>query len=182
MPPEAATHSNSYWDLAVVALWGAGELALLVVLAGTLSVAWALFLAWRKVRRRHVFWTTPVVSTAFYALWMVVRYPGDALEAQFEHPLGMAGAFALAPQRLARAAVVPALAGRDGLAQRFVVHMRDHQHVAGHDIGRDAGDEAGSVEFRAEGQPFLDVVGVSAHGKKLSQKGARPWVRDGAPC
>ena len=83
-----------------------------------------------------------------------------AVHPHLDHALGVARAFALAPQRLARAAVVPALASRDGLAQRLLVHVSDHQHVAGRDIGRDAGDEPGGVEFRAEGQPFFNLMGV----------------------
>src|SRR5579863_9205749 len=39
-----------------------------------------------------------------------------AVGAHFDHTLDMAGGFALAPQRLARAAKVPGLAGRNGLA------------------------------------------------------------------
>ena len=47
-----------------------------------------------------------------------------------------------------------------GLAQRLVVHMRDHQHVAGRGIGGHAGDEARRVEFGAERQPFFAVMGI----------------------
>ncbi len=32
----------------------------------------------------------------------------------------------------------------------FCVHVRDHQHVAGPDIGRDAGDQPVGVELRGE--------------------------------
>ena len=45
------------------------------------------------------------------------------------------------------------------LRKRFIVHMRDHQHLAGAGVGGDAGDKAGRVEFGLEHQTFLDVVG-----------------------
>src|SRR3984893_5571666 len=53
-----------------------------------------------------------------------------AIEPNLDHALDVAGGFALSPQRVAGAAEVPGLAARDGLAQGFVIHMRDHQHLA----------------------------------------------------
>ena len=46
----------------------------------------------------------------------------------------------------------------DGLAQRLFIHVRDHQHVAGRGIGRDAGDEARRIEFGLKLQPFFALV------------------------
>src|ERR1700749_2071445 len=43
-----------------------------------------------------------------------------AVHPHFDHALGVAGALALAPQRVARAAEVPGFPAGDGLAQRFV--------------------------------------------------------------
>jgi uncharacterized protein involved in cysteine biosynthesis len=86
MPPETVTQTPSYSSVAWAALWAAGELTLLVVVAGGLSVAWAALMYWLQVRRRHVFWSAPLVSMACYAVWLAVRYPGEALSAQFAHP------------------------------------------------------------------------------------------------
>src|SRR6202044_3442728 len=52
-----------------------------------------------------------------------------AIGAHLDYALDVAGGFALAPQRLTRPAVVPGFAGRNGLADRLLVHMRDHQHL-----------------------------------------------------
>jgi hypothetical protein len=81
-----------------------------------------------------------------------------AVHPHLDHALGVAGALALAPQRLTRAAIVPGLAAGDGFAQGFVVHVGDHQHVAARRIGGDAGDETRRVESGPEIQPFLDVM------------------------
>ena len=87
-----------------------------------------------------------------------------AVQPHLDHPLGVPGAFALAPQRVAGPAEVPRLAAFDRLAQGLVVHVRDHQHVAGRSVGRHAGDQAGRVEFRLEFQPFLAVVRMCGCG------------------
>src|SRR5262245_4693849 len=63
-----------------------------------------------------------------------------AVGAHLDDALGAPGALALAPERIARAAEIPGLARGNGLAQRLVVHVRDHQHVAGRSISGDAGD------------------------------------------
>jgi len=81
-----------------------------------------------------------------------------AIHAHLQHALDMAGGLALAPQLAARATVVPGLAGGDGLTQCLVVHVRDHQHIAGHGIGGDAGDKTGGIERRFEGQPFFGLM------------------------
>ena len=83
-----------------------------------------------------------------------------AIDAQLDDALDVAGAFALLPQRLARAAEIPGLAGLDRSWQRLGVHVRDHQHVAGCGVGDHRGDQAVGVELRREGRAFFDV-GVS---------------------
>ena len=50
------------------------------------------------------------------------------------------------------------LAGRDGLLQRFLVHMRDHQHAARAGFLGDRGDEAVAVEARRKGAAFLEFI------------------------
>src|SRR5262249_59450470 len=70
-----------------------------------------------------------------------------AVGAHLDDALGVPGALALAPERVARAAEIPGLARGDGLAQRLVVHVRDHQNVAGRSIGGDARHQSGRVEF-----------------------------------
>ena len=83
-----------------------------------------------------------------------------AVDPHLDDALDVAGALALLPQRLARAAEVPGLAGLDRCAaQRLGVHVRDHQHVAGRGVGGDAGDEPVGVELRREGEAFLDRFG-----------------------
>ena len=79
-----------------------------------------------------------------------------------DHALSVYGCLALAPQRLARAAVVPGLTGRDCLEQRFLVHVRDHQHVAGLGVGCDTGHEPVGAELRRERKAFLDRFGRGA--------------------
>src|ERR1700722_2948195 len=81
-----------------------------------------------------------------------------AIDPHLDHALDMAGAFALSPKRVTGATEIPGFPISDSLAQGFVVHMRDHQHLAGAGIGRHAGHEARCVEFGLEGQPFLDVI------------------------
>ena len=57
------------------------------------------------------------------------------------------------------------------LRERLGVHVRDHQHVAGRRVGRDAGDEPVGVELRREREAFLDLLGRAAwrKGRLLSQ-------------
>jgi hypothetical protein len=45
----------------------------------------------------------------------------------------------------------------DAQAQRFGVHMRHHQHLAGRSVGGDAGDEPVAVEFRREHRALFDL-------------------------
>ena len=107
-----------------------------------------------------------------------------AVQAHLDHALDLTGSFALSPQRVAGAAEVPGLATGDGLAQGLVVHMRDHQHVAGAGVGRHAGHEAGRVEFGLKRQPFLEVVDSCGcrHGQssqilgEASASALAPWT------
>ena len=87
-----------------------------------------------------------------------------AIQAHLDHALGLTRRLTFSPQRVARPAEVPGVAARDRLAQRLVIHVRDHQHVAGGGIGRDTGHEPGRVEFRLEGQPLFAVVGCCGCG------------------
>src|SRR5512142_1919508 len=54
-----------------------------------------------------------------------------AIEPHLDHALGLPRSLTFAPQRIAGAAEIPGLPACDGLAQGFVVHVGDHQHVAG---------------------------------------------------
>src|SRR5262245_53961629 len=67
------------------------------------------------------------------------------VDAHLDHALHVAGGLALAPERAARAAEIPGLAGRDGALERLRIHVRDHEHVARACVGRHAGDEAVGV-------------------------------------
>ena len=80
-----------------------------------------------------------------------------AIDAHLDDALGVAGRLALLPQRAARAAEVPGLAGGDGFRQRLRIHVRDHQHVAGRGVGRDTGHEPVGVEFRRQRRAFFEV-------------------------
>ena len=42
--------------------------------------------------------------------------------------------------------------------QGFLIHMRDHQHVARFGIGNDSRDQAVGVELGFERQAFFDVM------------------------
>ncbi len=79
-----------------------------------------------------------------------------AIDPHLDDALGVAGAFALPPQRLARAREIPGLAGLDGALERLGVHVRDHQQFAGPGVGGDAGDEAVGVELRRQHEAFFD--------------------------
>src|SRR3954447_12300873 len=102
-----------------------------------------------------------------------------AIDAHLDDALGMAGFLALAPELLARAAVVPGVAGRNGLSKRLRIHMRDHQHLARLRICRDAGDKPAGVELRRQGAPGLDLLRRAGRSKcrwvshkRLSRKGS----------
>jgi hypothetical protein len=77
-----------------------------------------------------------------------------------DNALNVSRALALAPQRFARPAVVPCLSGLDGLPQRLVIHMRNHQHVARSCVSGNTGDKTGRIKFGLKRQPFLGVVNV----------------------
>ena len=81
-----------------------------------------------------------------------------AIHPHLDHALGVTRTFALLPELLARATVIPGLARYDGLAQRLVIHMRDHQHVARRGIGGNASHKTGRIEFGLKIQPFLDIM------------------------
>jgi hypothetical protein len=90
-----------------------------------------------------------------------------AIHPHLDHALGLSGAFAFSPQRIARTAEVPGIAARDRPAQGFVVHMRDHQHVAARGIGGHAGHQTRRIEFGLECQPLFAIMGVCGcrHGQ-----------------
>src|SRR5262245_32094644 len=73
-----------------------------------------------------------------------------AIHAHLDHALGLTRGLTLSPQRPARAAVVPGLPALDRSAQRLVVHMRDHQHLAARSVSCNAGQESRRVEFGLE--------------------------------
>ena len=79
-----------------------------------------------------------------------------AIDPHLDDALGVAGAFALLPQRLARARKIPRLAGLDRAPERLGVHVRDHQKLAAPRVGGDAGDEAIGVELRRQHEAFFD--------------------------
>src|SRR5688572_2190985 len=82
-----------------------------------------------------------------------------AVDAHRDHALTIAGGFALAPEALARAAVVPGLAAVDGAAQRLLIHVRDHEHLAGASVGRPGAHKPVGVERRGECEALFDLVG-----------------------
>src|SRR5262249_38497037 len=80
-----------------------------------------------------------------------------AVDAQFDHALCLAGSFALAPQRASRTTEIPGFATGNGLAQGFLVHMRDHQHVARRGVRRHASYKAMRVEFGLKAKPLFAI-------------------------
>src|SRR5262245_4601517 len=80
------------------------------------------------------------------------------IDPQFDHVLNMAGRLAFLPQRLARAAEVPGFAACDGFAKSFLIHVRNHQHVARFRIGDNCRDQAIGVEFGRERQALFEIV------------------------
>src|SRR6516165_720685 len=81
-----------------------------------------------------------------------------AVDPHLNDALTVSGTLSLAPKTLARAAVIPRLAGDDGPAQRLGVHMGDHQQIAGTGVGHNAGDEPLGIEFGLEHATFLDAL------------------------
>ena len=73
-------------------------------------------------------------------------------------------------------------AGRCGT--RLVVHVRDHEHIAGRGVGRQTGDEAGGIKSWAECQPFLKVIGLGwfRHGGNFRESLSARAVNDQAPA
>ena len=65
-----------------------------------------------------------------------------AIGGDFLHDEAVAGAFALQPEFLARAAVEGGEAGLDGLAKGFFIHVADHEDAAGSVVLNDGGDQA----------------------------------------
>src|SRR5262249_12463801 len=65
-----------------------------------------------------------------------------AVDTHLDDALGVARAFALLPQLLARAAVEPGLAAHDGLGERLGIHVRDHQHLGRPGVSDHTGDQA----------------------------------------
>ena len=68
---------------------------------------------------------------------VAVAIGGDFLDHQ-----AVAGAFALEPELVARAAVEGGEAGFDGLAEGLFIHEADHEDAAGGVILNDGGDQA----------------------------------------
>src|SRR3954462_5181152 len=107
-----------------------------------------------------------------------------AIGADLDHALGLTRGLTFSPQGIARAAEIPGLAGRNGLAQRLVVHVRDHQNVAGGDVGRDDRHETGRVEPGKEGETFLGFMGMSGHNalaglfREVSAAGLAPGTEN----
>jgi nitrite reductase/ring-hydroxylating ferredoxin subunit len=80
-----------------------------------------------------------------------------AIDAHLDDALDVARGLPFLPQCLARAAVVPGLAGRQRLRQRVRVHVCDHEDFAGIDGGDHTRDEARRVELGGEGEALLDL-------------------------
>ena len=74
----------------------------------------------------------------------------------------VAAGIALPPELLPRAAPEPAFAGRDGPGEGLLVHVGDHQHLAGRRIDGDGDDQTVGVEFRHERGAGLDGVVIAA--------------------
>ena len=86
-----------------------------------------------------------------------------AVDADLDDVLLVAGRVALAPEAFARARPVDGAAGVDGELKRFGIHPGEHEDFAGVGILRDGGDEAVSVEFRAQLDGF--VLGGAGEGR-----------------
>src|SRR3569623_1608 len=84
-----------------------------------------------------------------------------AIHPHLDNALDMTRRLTFAPQLLARAAEVPGVAGLDGPAQRLIVHVGDHQHVARAGVGRHAGHKPGRVEARSERKPLFKLCVVA---------------------
>jgi hypothetical protein len=94
-----------------------------------------------------------------------------AVDVEVHDPEGVARLLALDPELAARAAPVGRLAGADRVGERLGVHEREHQHLAGGVVHRDAGDQAVRAELRLEERAQLDLGGRGARGKW----GGSPW-------
>jgi len=77
--------------------------------------------------------------------------------------LDMSGLFSLFPELFSRAAVVCCDARFDGLLQGLLVHISDHQYLAGPGVLGDSGNQTVGIEFGAEGVCFFDIFIVSHH-------------------
>src|SRR5262245_53567928 len=88
-----------------------------------------------------------------------------AVDPHLDHALDVAGAFALAPQLFARAAIVPGLPALDRAPQCVGIHVRDHQDVAAARVRGNAGDQPVRIELGRKREPLLDLVGRAARSK-----------------
>lgn len=85
-----------------------------------------------------------------------------AVGEDFFHGLGVTGGGALVPELLTAAREIDGLADGEGLAERLLVHVGDHEDLVGVRVLGDGDDEAVFVKFRGKGQPGLDGFAVIA--------------------
>src|SRR5579862_1859083 len=84
-----------------------------------------------------------------------------AVDPKLNDTLGMSGCLAFAPKRLPRTAEIPCLSARDGLGQRFGIHVCDHENIARSGVGRHAGDRSVGIEFWREGETLFKIVALA---------------------
>src|SRR5262249_3360601 len=81
-----------------------------------------------------------------------------AVDPYTDLPPCRAGARALSPQRLPRPAVEPGLRTFERARQRFVVHMRQHENVAGRGVRHHASDQSVAIELGGEALTLFDFL------------------------
>jgi hypothetical protein len=80
------------------------------------------------------------------------------IDPHFDDPQGVTRALAFAPQRLPRPAEKPSLGTFDRARERFVVHMRQHENVAGPSVGHHASNQPVAIELRRKNAPLFYLV------------------------
>ena len=73
---------------------------------------------------------------------------GIAIIEELAHFLGVSGGFAFHPHLVTGTAEEPGLAGGEGLGEGFLIHVGNHEYVAGGGILHDGGEQAMGVEFK----------------------------------
>ena len=77
------------------------------------------------------------------------------VNAYFDDLLNQAACRTLVPETLAASAPIVCLTGHDGLCQRLLVHVSQHQYITGSVVRRNAGEETVAVESWCQDEAFF---------------------------